>query len=161
PGVVTVMLLAPAVAVRAITRVAVICVSLTTVTPVAVMPAGTLREVAPVRLTPGRVTGTLAAWKPEAGVVLGSTGTGGTAVKGSALLVPPVVVTEIGCAPVGAVAAMARVAEMLVAVMTGVPLTVTPTGRFRVEPSRLEPVRVTATLAPCAPVAGTMLVSTG
>src|SRR5438105_12037565 len=93
--------------------------------------------------------------------MLVSVGVGGLTVKASGLLVPPVVVTVMVCAPVGAVAAMARVAVICVAVTVGVPVTVTPAGRFRVAPVRVEPAMVTATLVPCTPVDGVMVVSTG
>src|SRR5882757_9971900 len=73
PAVVAVMDLAPVVAVAAMARVAVIWVAVTTGVPVMVMPAGTA-TVAPVRLVPAMVTGTLAPWAPEAGVMLVSVG---------------------------------------------------------------------------------------
>src|SRR5438270_12943745 len=93
--------------------------------------------------------------------MLVSVGVGGLTVKASALLAPPAVVTEMVCVPAGALAAMARVAVIWVAVMAGVPVTVTPAGRFRVEPSRLVPAMVAATLVPCTPVTGVMVVKTG
>src|SRR5476651_102444 len=59
PGVVTVILRLPWAAAAVILNVALICVELTTETIVAVMPAPALMEVAPVRLVPVRVTGTV------------------------------------------------------------------------------------------------------
>src|SRR5947209_2193482 len=93
--------------------------------------------------------------------MLVSVGPGGLMVKVTALLVPPVVVAVMVCAPVGAVAVIAKVAVICVAVMVGVPVTVTPAGRLSVEPSRLVPAMVAATLVPCTPVIGVMLVNTG
>src|SRR5471030_984808 len=59
PGVVTVILRFPWAAAAVMTNEALICVELTTETIVAVMPAPALMEVAPVRLVPVRVTGTV------------------------------------------------------------------------------------------------------
>src|ERR1041385_1650452 len=101
-----------------------------------VMPAGTAR-VAPVRLVPAMVTGTLAPWAPEAGVMLVNAGAAAVTVKVTGPLAPPAVVTVMVCAPVVAVAAMARVAVTWVAVTTGVPVAVMPAGRLRVAPGGL------------------------
>src|SRR5207248_661895 len=128
--------------------------------PVTVTPAGRFR-VDPSRLVPAMVAATLVPCTPVTGVMVVKTGVGGLIVKASGLLVPPAVVTPMVCAPVGAVAAMARVAEICVAEMVGVPVTVTPVGRFRVDPSRLVPAMSAATLVPCTPIVGLMLVSVG
>src|SRR5436309_1098735 len=106
--------------------------------PVTVTPVGRF-NVDPSRLVPMIVAGTLVPWTPVAGAMLVSTGVGGLMVKVSALLVPPVVVTVMDFAPVAAVAVIAKVAVICVAVMVGVPVTVTPAGRLSVEPSRLVP----------------------
>src|SRR5215831_18171280 len=116
--------------------------------PLTVTPVGRFR-VGASRLDPTMSTDTLVPCTPMLGVMLVSTGAGGLMVTGSVLLVPPVVVTLMVFAPVAALAAIARVAVIWVAVIVGVPVTVTPAGRFRVEPSRLVPVMVTAGLVPC------------
>src|SRR5207248_7796387 len=106
PVVVTVMDFAPRVAVAVMAKVAVICVAVTTGVPVMLRPvlAGMFR-VAPARVVPTMVTGTLVPCAPIFGVMLVSTGVVGFTVKVSALLVPPVVVTVMFCAPRVAVAA--------------------------------------------------------
>lgn len=81
------------------------------------------------------------------------TGAGGVIVKVTVLLVPPAVVTETACAPVVAVEAMTNVAETDLAVEVE-PVTVIPAGTLTTAPVRLEPDRVTWTLAPCAPDVG-------
>jgi len=81
------------VAVEAIVNVAVIEVSLTTANCEALIPAGVLRAVAPVRLRPVSVTGTLVPCTPEAGAMVVSVGSGGALMVNVALAVPPAVVT--------------------------------------------------------------------
>ena len=89
PGVVTVTL--PELALAASTKLAVICVALTTVGLVTVIPEGALITVAPmVSPAPVRVTGTVAPAAPELGAMEVSPG---VTVKVTALLVPPGVVT--------------------------------------------------------------------
>jgi len=91
PGVVTVTFRAVAPAVGAMTKVAVIVLSFTTVRLLTVTPAPeTVMAVAPVRLVPLRVTGTGVARSPLCGVMEVSAGTGGfTTVNVTALVMAP------------------------------------------------------------------------
>ena len=128
--------------------------------PLRVMPDGRFR-VAPVRFVPLKVTGTVAPRAPEVGATELSVGAGGLTVKVTALLVPPAAVTVMLRAPVAALASITRVAVICVAVATGVPLRVRPDGRFRVEPVRFAPVKITGTVAPWTPDVGAMEASVG
>ena len=160
PGVVRVMLFGPAGIVEAITRVALIEFTVTTGAPASVMPAGRF-SVASMKPVPTRVTGTDEAAEPSAGVMLVSTGTGALTVKVTATLVPPGVVAVMFCAPRGASTAIATVAAIWPKATTGGPDSDMPRGRFKVAPTRPEPVRVTGTDAPLKPVSGAMPVRTG
>src|SRR5688572_1093391 len=94
PEVVTVTLLVPGVALPAIANVAVICVPLTTLMLLTVMPAPALMVVAPLmKFEPVRVTGTLAPTWPPFGLMAVSVGGGGLIVKFAGALVPLMLVT--------------------------------------------------------------------
>jgi hypothetical protein len=77
PDVVTVTLVLPLGALAAIVRVAVICVGLTTATPLTVMPVPALIVAGETKLVPVRVTGTVAPWPPLFGLIELSVGTDG------------------------------------------------------------------------------------
>ena len=165
--VVTAMFLAPVVAVLEMLRVAVTVVEFTTVKVPATMltplprPVG---PVAPVRLVPVSVTGTLRV--PVAGrvadAVLIDVSVGPSTVKVTVLLVaPPALVTLMVLGPSAAVVpdAIVRVAVTAVpAALTLTPLTVMPAPAFTVVlPVRLVPVKVTGTTVPRTPD-GTLIV---
>jgi hypothetical protein len=102
---------------------------------------------------------------PEVGErpVMASVGADGVTVNVTALLVPPLVVTRTFAAPSAALAAMVRVAVIWVTLATTTLLTPIPgllTATVAPE-TKLAPVRVTGTLAPCTPVAGLRDVSVG
>ena len=80
-------------------------------------------------------------------------GGGGTTVKFTVPEVPVVVVTLTVRAVCAAVPEIAKVAVIVVGLTTVTPLTVIPVPEtFTVGvPAKLVPVRVTGTLAPCAP----------
>lgn len=123
------------------------------VVPVTVIPAGATTD-APSRFVPVRVTWTLLPRYPVEGEIEVSAGVGGRIVNDRALLVPPGVVTDTLCAPVGASAAIRMVAVMRVEVTVGVPLTVSPVGRFSVPPVRMVPFTTSETEALCRPDVG-------
>ena len=148
------------VAVGEMTRLALIELAVTTGAPASVMPAGRF-SVASMKPVPTRVTGTDEAAEPSAGVMLVSPGTGALTVKVTAMVVPPGVVAVMLCAPKGALSAIAKVAAIWPKATTGVPASVMPMGRFKVAPTRPEPVRVTGTDAPLKPVIGAMPVMIG
>ena len=112
PGVLTLRLCVPKVALPAITNVAVICVELTTVTPVAVIPLPAVMLVPlVVKFVPVRVTPTLRPRTPEVGLIEERVGVGGfCTLNGTVLEVPFGVVTLMFLAPVAAFAAIANVA---------------------------------------------------
>jgi hypothetical protein len=165
PFVVTVTLLAPVADVPEIVNVAVICVALTTVTPLTVIPLlPGFTAVAPVtKLVPVSVTDTLPPCAPLFGLTVVSVGAGGLTVNGCPPLVPPVVVTVMLLVPVAAVDTIVKVAVICVELATVTPLTVIPLlPGFTVAPvTKLVPVSVTGTLVPCAPLFGLTVVSVG
>ena len=120
----------------------------------------TFTAVAPVRLVPVRITGTVVPWAPEVGLIEVSVGP--CTVNVTVLVVPMGVVTLTVLAPVVAAAVMAQFALTVVAVdvmpvhVTRVPDTVTA-----VAPVRLVPVRVTGTVVPRTPVVGAIEVKVG
>jgi len=145
--VVTEMLRAPTVALEEMTSVAVICVAVTAGVPLRVMPVGKL-SVAPVRLVPVMVTGTVAPGAPKEGEMAVKVGVGVLTVKFTELLVLLPVVTVMVRTPVVAFDAMTRLAVICVAVIVGVPFSVTPDGSVKEVPIRLVPAMVTGTVAP-------------
>jgi hypothetical protein len=166
PGVVTLRVPAPSVAVAAmvqfaVTVVAVVVPVITQVTPL----ADAFTAVAPVRLVPVRVTAGAVPCVPDVGAIEVSVGAGTDAstVNVWVLLVPPGVVTLTVWAPVVALDAIVQVALTEVAV--GVPLitqvTPVPLTFTAVAPVRLVPVRVTAGAVPCVPELGAIEVSVG
>jgi hypothetical protein len=163
----TATFLDPVEAVLVMLRVAVIVVGLTTlkvpeatVTPV----PSPVSPVAPAKLVPLRVTGTLVPRTPALGVIEASVGL--TTVNVAAVLVPfDVVTTATFLDPAVAVLAMLSVAVIVVelttlkvpvATVTPVPSPVSP-----VAPAKLVPVRVTGTLVPLRPALGVIEVSVG
>jgi len=111
----------------------VIVVLFTTVRPLTVTPVpDTVTAVAPVRLVPVRVTGTLAPCVPIEGAIVVSVGP--WTVNVTVLVVPPVVVTLTLCVPSVAPAAIVKVAVICVPVgFTEMPLAVTPVPAFIAE----------------------------
>src|ERR1041384_3373266 len=82
--------------------------------------------------------------------------------KPTAELVPPEVVTVTLLVPSVALAAIANVALICVALLILTLLTVMPVPAFTVAPlTKLEPVRITGTLAPTMPPVGLIPVSVG
>jgi len=167
PGVVTLTVWAPSVAVPEIVKFALIVVAFTTVRPLTVMPvAETFTAVAPVRLVPVRVTGsTRVPRAPDAGKIevrVGA-GVGATTVNVTLPLVPPGVVTLTVLGPSAAVAAIVKVAVTEVPLTTTMLLAVTnvPDTVTAVVPVRFVPVRVTLTAVPWAPDEGAIEVSVG
>lgn len=154
------MLRAPVAELEEMTSVAVICVDVTVGVPLKVMPEGRLR-VAPVRLVPVIVTGTVAPRVPEEGEMAVNVGVGTLTVKFTELLVLLPVVAVMVRTPVVAFDAMTRLAVICVAVIVGVPLRVTPDGSVKEVPIRLVPAMVTGTVAPWNPDEGVMLVKAG
>jgi len=173
PGVVTVILLGPIVAVDDVLKVAVMVVALTTVTPVTVRPfagATTLTVDPAVKLLPVSVTATgLAAAgvrrNPEAGEIEVRIGVpGATIVNVTALvLAPEAVVTVTFLAVSAAVAEIVKVASIVVSFTTVKLVTVTPLPPppppppdtlTAVAPVRPVPVSTTAWVVPRAPVLG-------
>ena len=111
PLVVMEILRAPVVALAAIFSVAVICVPLTTVTLLTVIPPPVTPTVAPaIKPEPAKVTFTAVPCVPLFGVTEANVGTAALTVKGTVLLTPALVVTEILEAPKVAFAARVRVA---------------------------------------------------
>ena len=74
PGVVTETSLDPGVAVALIEMLAVICVALTTVKELTVIPSPKLTAVAPVRLVPPMVTSSVSSCSPELGLTEATVG---------------------------------------------------------------------------------------
>src|SRR6202030_2210411 len=164
PEVVTVTFRAPVGALPAMVNVAVICVVLTTVVLLTVIPAPLRPIVAPaIKFVPVSVTATLCPCTPFFGVIEVSVGGARFTVNGCAPLVPPEVVTVTFRAPVAALLAMANVAVICVALTTVVLLTVIPAPlRPIVDPAtKFVPVSVTGTLCPCTPLFGLIEVSVG
>jgi hypothetical protein len=165
PGALTVTFRAEAVALPEIAKVAVTVLSFTTVRPLtATPPPGTLMAVVPVRPLPTRVTATLAARLPEAGVIEVSAGP--FTVNGTVPLVPPGVVTLMVRAPSAALEKMLMVAVIVVEFTTVTPVTVIPlvgAATFTVVPAAVKfmPLKVTGTLVPRKPEAGVIELSMG
>ncbi len=86
----------PGVMADAIAKFAVICVELTTFTPLVVMPAGVFTVVPDVKLVPVNVTGTLVPATPVFGLMDDNVGcpAGGLTVNATELLVPPMVAMD-------------------------------------------------------------------
>jgi hypothetical protein len=163
PGVVTLTVLALAVAVAEIANVAVTVVLLTTVRPLYVTPApDTVIVVAPVRSVPVSVTGTLVPLVPELGAIANRVGP--NTVNISVLLVPPGVVTLTVLALAVAVAEIVNVVVTVVELTTVTVPTVTPgpdTATVVPIAPKFVPVKVTGTAVPCWPLLGATEVSVG
>jgi hypothetical protein len=165
PGVVTLTVLAESVAVPEIVKFALTVVAFTTVRPLTVIPVPeTLIALAPVRLVPVRVTGTVPPRVPVVGLIEVRVGGGGaTTVKVTLLLVPPGVVTLTVLAEVVAVPEIVKFAVTVVGFTTVRALTVIPVPEtvIALVPVRLVPVRVTGTSVPRTPVFGAIEVNVG
>jgi hypothetical protein len=148
-------------ALAAMVKVAVICVELTTLMPLTVIPE--LDQPMPVTLmkfVPVKVTGTAEPGDPLLGLMLVRFGGGGLTVKFTELLVPPVVVTETE--PLMALAPMVNVAVICVGLTTLTPLTEIPAGTLIVAgETKFVPVKVTGTMVLCVPLLGAMEVRVG
>jgi hypothetical protein len=166
PAVVTVTLRALSVAPLVITKLAVIVVLFTTVTPEVNTPVPEIAIVLPkVKFVPVSVTATIAPRAPLFGEIDVSVGAGGaTIVNGTAFELVPSDVTVTLRTPSVAVEDMVSVAVTLVPSVAGVtPETVTPPPDTLIEVTGLSPVpaRVTATAVPRAPLLGEIEVSFG
>ena len=157
----------PSVAPFGITRFAVTEVGLTTVRPVAVIPdpPRPFTPVAPVRLVPVKVTGTVEPRAPEFGAI--DVRVGPCTVNGSALLAaaaPATLTVTLWAAVVEALAEMVKFAVAVVGLVTFTALTVIPKPETATVVSpvmKLLPVSVTATVVPRTPVAGEIEVNVG
>jgi hypothetical protein len=167
PGVVTLTVLAPIVALGEIVKVAVMVVEFATTRFPTVIPFPDRATVVPVaaKSVPVRVTITAVPRPPELGETETSAGTvGATIVKKTALLDPfTAVLTLTLLVESPAPAAIAKVAVTVVSfttvkLLTSTPLPVTTIPFVPVKPV---PINVTRTLVPCCPVLGAMEVSTG
>jgi hypothetical protein len=150
PGVVTLTLCAVKPAVLVITKFAVICVALTTVTPPAVTPTPLMLIVVPVvvKLVPVRVTATVVPRAPVFGATEVRVGVGGVdTVKGTVFDVPfPVTVTLTLCTPLELEAgAMVKVAVAAVALVTTTLVAVTPVPLMLIVMPPTKPVPTRAT----------------
>ena len=128
---------------------------LSTVTLLAVIPLPSCK-LAPTRLAPVSVTGTVVPTTPELGEMELSVGAGGVMLNAILLLVPVGVFTEMLCAPTGALEATTRLAVSCVELITVTLLAVRPVPRFKLPPVRFVPVSVTGTVAPSNPEFGEM-----
>jgi hypothetical protein len=117
--------------------------------------------VAPVRLVPIRVTGTVVLCVPVVGLI--DVSVAPCTVNVTALLVPPGVVTVTLLAVSAAVLVTTQFAVTVVVVGVPVMVQVTPApdAVTAVAPLRLVPVRVTGTVVPRTPEVGLMEVSVG
>jgi hypothetical protein len=162
-GVFTVTVLVESVAVAVMLNVAVIVVEFTTVIPLTVTPVpDTVTEVAPPRLVPVRVTGTLLPRTPVLGAI--DVRVGPWTLNGTFPVVPPGVLTWTLKFPRVAVFDRMKVAVIEVELTTLTPLMVTPLPPAdTVVPVvvKLVPVRVTGTLVPRTPVLGAIEASVG
>src|SRR5581483_2486375 len=161
----TVTFATPAEAVIAITKVAVIWVVLTTATLLMVTPALLMLTMAPERkFVPVKVTGTVAPMEPMAGLIEVRVGAeAAVMLNATAVAVPPEVVTVTLIDPVGVPNAIDNVAVIWVELTTLTLLTVTPvllTPTLAPE-TKLVPVKVIGTTAPCTPVAGVIELRVG
>ncbi len=114
-------------------------------------------------MVPVSVTGTVAPCAPLFGLMEVRVGAAGVTAKVTALLVPPEVVTVTLAVPRAAVGAILKSAVIWVELITLTLLTVTPELlTFTVAgETKLVPVSVTGTVAPCAPLVGLVEVRVG
>jgi hypothetical protein len=162
-GVVTMACLLVVGALAEIAQLAVTVVAVATifvqVTPAVLAPR--LTAVAPVKLVPVRVTGTVVPRAPDVGVIPVSVGP--FTVNVTALVVPFGVTTLTFLTIVAAVVVMAQLAVTVVTVGVPVMVQVTPVPETvtAVAPVRPFPVMVTGTVAPRRPEVGLIEVSEG
>ena len=141
-------------------KTVVIVVELTTLKLVNVMPLGNPTSAPVVKPVPVKVTGTEVPWAPLEGLIEVSVGTGRVTVNGTALLMPPAVVTLT--TPLLALAPMLKVAVIVVELGTLTLVTVMPLGALIVAPAiNPVPVNVTGTDVPWAPLEGLIELSVG
>ena len=160
-GVVTLTVLAVCAAPDVIVKVALIVVELTTVRAPTVTPVpDTVTVVAPVRLVPVSVTGTLLPIVPEAGAI--EVNVAPTTVNVVVAVPPGVVMVTVRADRVAPVV-IVKVAVAVVELATVKALTVTPEPDTvsDVAPVRLVPVSVTGTAVPRTPEFGAIEVSVG
>jgi len=121
----------------------------------------TVTVVAPIKLVPERVTGTVVPRTPVEGA--NPVSAGPCTVNGTELLVPPGVVIVTALAVAAALDVMAKFAVTLVSLTTVRPVTVTPPPGtvIAVAPVNPVPERVTGTVVPRTPVLGVIEVNTG
>ena len=161
-GVATVTFLAPVAAPAVIAQLAFTLVAVEVTTLQVTPPPDIVTAVAPARLVPVMVTGTVVPRAPEVGLIAVSVGP--CTVNVTLLLVPPgVVVMLTFLADTVAVSEIVNVAFTVVGFTTVRPLTVTPPPAtvIAVAPVRLVPVRVTGTAVPRKPVLGAIEASVG
>jgi hypothetical protein len=167
PGVVTVTFLAVRAAPFVIAQFAVTEVEVATIPRQVTPPPAIVTAVAPVRLVPVSVTGTVVLCVPVIGAIEVSVGAGGGAgpftVNVTALLVPLGVVTVTFLAVSAALLVITQFAVTVVAVGVPVMVQVTPlpVAFTVVAPVRLVPVSVTGTVVPRTPDTGEIEVSVG
>lgn len=161
-GVVAVTFLAVRPVPFVIAQLALMVVAVVLVTVQSTPPPETVTTVAPVRLVPFSVTGTVVLRVPVAGLIEASVAPSTVNAPGRSAAVPIGVVAVTFRALSVALAAITQFALIVVEVdvvtaqVTPVPDTVTP-----VAPIRLVPVRVTGTVVPRTPVFGAIEASVG
>ena len=131
-------------------------------------PPETLTDVAPVRLTPVKVTVSLVPLAPVFGAIENSPAGGTVTVNVTALLVPPGPVVVTFLAPAVAPGEKAKVAVIVVSLTTVMPETLTPLPDTLTEVVPVKPVPVSVTAiglgvpkVPRIPDTGVIDVSTG
>lgn len=166
PGVVTVTVRAPSVAVADMVKVVVIVCGSPTTTALCVTPVPEIATVvAPeMKFVPVKVTWNDVARTPFGGAIEVNVGAGGTVtVKVTALLVPPgaVTVTFLAVAPAPAPITKFAVTELSFTTVMVLTVTPPPDTLTAVVPVSPLPLRVTGTVVPREPETGTIEVSTG
>ena len=161
-GVVTVTFLALRAA-PAVTAQLAFTVVAVDVIPVQVMPPPAIvTAVAPVRLVPVMVTGTVVPWVPDVGLIEISVGpcTENAPVK---MLVVPIGVTTLTFLALTVAPAVIAQLALTVPAVDVMPLHVTPVPEIvtAVAPTRFVPIKLTGTLVPRTPVPGVIEVSVG
>ena len=165
PLVVTLTACAPAVADVPITKVVASVVEFSTCTPAMEMPLPAFTVVAPgTKPVPVSVTATVCPRPPLSGATLASVGGAGVTVNVWLSVVPPAVVTVSACAPSAASVAIVSVPVAVVVLVTLTPLTTIPvpaTCTVVAPGTKSDPVSVTVTVVPWAPLAGLTPASAG
>lgn len=165
-GVVTVTVLPPDPAPTAIAQFALTVVAVEVIPVQATLVPEKVTKVAPVRLVPVRVTGTVVPRTPVVGAIEVSVGSSGAVtVNATVLAVAPAgVVTLMFRTPVAAPVGITRLAVTVVSLTTWkVPActVMVPSPPNPVEPVRPPPVTVTGTVVPLTPEFGAIEVTNG